>query len=62
MRGEVSNVKTYKIAVIAGDGIGPEALAEGIRSLTRFLNLMEDFLLRLHIFLGVVNIILKMVK
>ena len=26
-------MKTYKIAVIAGDGIGPEVLAEGIKVL-----------------------------
>ena len=27
--------KIYKIAVIAGDGIGPEVLAEGIKVLNR---------------------------
>lgn len=28
-------MKTYKIAVIAGDGIGPEVLAEGIKTLKK---------------------------
>ena len=31
---------TYKIAVIAGDGIGPEVIREGIRRLGR---LMESY-------------------
>ena len=28
-------MKTYKIAVIGGDGIGPEVLAEGIKVLDK---------------------------
>ena len=28
-------MKTYKIAVIAGDGIGPEVIAEGVKTLEK---------------------------
>lgn len=36
-------MKTYKIAVIAGDGIGPEVLAEGIKVLNRAAELDGGF-------------------
>lgn len=36
-------MKTYNIAVIAGDGIGPEVLAEGIKVLERAAELGGDF-------------------
>ena len=36
-------MKTYKIAVIAGDGIGPEVLAEGIKVLDRVAELDGGF-------------------
>ena len=36
-------MKIYRIAVIAGDGIGPEVLAEGIKVLDRIAALAEDF-------------------
>lgn len=36
-------MKTYKIAVIAGDGIGPEVLAEGIKVLKRAAELDGGF-------------------
>ena len=32
---EVETMKTYKIAVIAGDGIGPEVIAEGVKVLQK---------------------------
>ena len=28
-------MKTYRIAVIAGDGIGPEVIAEGVKALKK---------------------------
>ena len=36
-------MKTFKIAVIAGDGIGPEVLAEGIKVLHRAAELSGEF-------------------
>ena len=36
-------MKVYKIAVIAGDGIGPEVLAEGIKVLNRVSELDGSF-------------------
>lgn len=36
-------MKTYKIAVIAGDGIGPEVLAEGIKVLDRVAEIDGNF-------------------
>lgn len=36
-------MKTYKIAVIAGDGIGPEVIAEGIKTLRRVAELDGGF-------------------
>ena len=36
-------MKTYKIAVIAGDGIGPEVLAEGIKTLNKVSELDGSF-------------------
>lgn len=36
-------MKTYRIAVIPGDGIGPEVLAEGIRVLERAAELSGEF-------------------
>ncbi len=35
--------KIYKIAVIGGDGIGPEVLAEGIKVLNRTAELDGSF-------------------
>ena len=45
-------MKKHKIAVIAGDGIGPEVLAEGVRVLKQVLNATEDFRLNSHFFRG----------
>lgn len=36
-------MKTYKIAVIAGDGIGPEVLAEGIKVLNKVASIDKSF-------------------
>ena len=36
-------MKSYKIAVIAGDGIGPEVLAEGIKVMNRVAELDGNF-------------------
>ena len=36
-------MKTYKIAVIAGDGIGPEVLSEGIKVLNKVSELDGGF-------------------
>ena len=36
--------KIYKIAVIAGDGIGPEVLAEGIKVLNRISERTKEIL------------------
>ena len=36
-------MQTHKIAVIAGDGIGPEVIAEGIRVLNRAAELDGSF-------------------
>lgn len=36
-------MKTYKIAVIAGDGIGPEVLAEGIKVLEKVAEIDGHF-------------------
>lgn len=36
-------MKEYKIAVIAGDGIGPEVLAEGVKILNKVSELSGDF-------------------
>ena len=36
-------MKTYKIAVIPGDGIGPEVLAEGIKVLEEIARLDGRF-------------------
>ena len=35
-------MNTYKIAVIAGDGIGPEVLAEGVKVLKKVASLAGD--------------------
>ena len=34
---------THKIAVIAGDGIGPEVIAEGVKALERIAELDGGF-------------------
>lgn len=52
----------YKIAVIAGDGIGPEVINEGVKVLKKWLGLPGIFLSSSHIFHGDANIILSMVK
>ena len=36
-------MKTYKIAVIAGDGIGPEVIAEGVKVLSAVAELDGGF-------------------
>ena len=36
-------MKTYKIAVIAGDGIGPEVIAEGVKVLKKVAELDGTF-------------------
>ena len=36
-------MKTYKIAVIAGDGIGPEVIAEGVKVLNAVAALDGSF-------------------
>ena len=41
---------THKVAVVPGDGIGPEVLAEGKRCWRKSLNWMERFSLTLRDF------------
>ncbi len=56
-------MKTHKIAVIAGDGIGPEVIGEGIRVLNEIARLDGGFKFEFtHIFRGVVNITKKQGK
>ena len=40
---ELQKMKKYKIAVIAGDGIGPEVIGEGVRVLERVAELDRGF-------------------
>ena len=39
----VKNMNTYKIAVIPGDGIGPEVIAEGVKVLNEAARLDGSF-------------------
>ena len=48
---------TYKIAVIAGDGIGPEVLEEGVKVLKQAAECDGGFPLNLRIFHGDVSTI-----
>ena len=47
---------TYKIAVIPGDGVGPEVLAEGIKVLKPWRRWTGPFLLNLKPSTGAANI------
>ena len=42
-RKDVIAMKTYQIAVIAGDGIGPEVIAEGVKVLKKVAQLDGSF-------------------
>ena len=50
---------THKIAVIAGDGIGPEVLAEGVKVLEAVSQKDGRFQFELHTSPGVVSTIWK---
>ena len=55
-------MKKYKIAVIAGDGIGPEVIDEGIKVLNEIATLDGTSTLILRIFHGAVSITRSMEK
>ena len=52
-------MNTYRIAVIAGDGIGPEVLREGIKALNQAAACDGRFSFDFTYFPGDVNMILK---
>ena len=55
-------MNVHKIAVIAGDGIGPEVINEGVKVLKQVAELPGIFRSSSPIFHGAVNIILSTVK
>lgn len=55
-------MKQFKIAVIAGDGIGPEVINEGIKVLKKWLNWIQVFNWISHTSHGAANFMPKMVE
>ena len=48
-------METYKIAVVAGDGVGPEVIAEGMKVLNKVAELDGSFRFEFTEFPGAVN-------